>query len=75
MGWNNANATWPHRDAAKAEFLRFWGVAPEDPRWDRAPRSFQSVDDIVNTAMPDVDARIRPMTYCVSPDRAAIVRL
>ena len=33
MGWNNANATWPHRDAAKAEFLRFWGAAPDDPRW------------------------------------------
>lgn len=25
MGWDNANSTWPHRKAAKAEFLRFGG--------------------------------------------------
>ena len=34
-GWNNANATWPHKDAAKEEFLRFWGAAPDDPRWEQ----------------------------------------
>ena len=28
-GWNNANRTWPHRDEAKAEFLRFWGAAAD----------------------------------------------
>jgi alkaline phosphatase D len=35
MGANNVNVTWPHRDAARREFLRFWGASPDDPRWDQ----------------------------------------
>ena len=57
MGMNNANATWPHRDAAKAEFLRFWGAAPDDPRWDQpgvySARTFGTGDRTVQVILLD----------------------
>jgi hypothetical protein len=67
MGWNNANATWPHRDAAKAEFLRFWGAAPDDERWDQpgvySARTFGSGDRTVQVILLDNRYNLDPWDY------------
>lgn len=66
MGWNNANATWPHRDAAKAEFLRFWG-APDDPRAGQpgvySARTFGTGDRTVQVILLDVRYNLDPWDY------------
>ncbi len=67
MGWNNANVTWPHRDAAKAEFLRFWDAAPDDPRWDQpgvySARTFGSGDRTVQVILLDNRYNLDPWDY------------
>jgi alkaline phosphatase D len=67
MGRNNANATWPYRDAAKAEFLRFWGVAREDPRWDQpgvySARTFGTADRTVQVILLDNRYNLDPWDY------------
>jgi len=67
MGWDNANATWPHRDAAKVEFLRFWGAAPEDPRWDQpgvySARTFGTGDRTVQVILLDNRYNLDPWDY------------
>ena len=67
MGSNNANATWPHRDAAKAEFLRFWGAAPDDPRWDQpgvySARTFGTADRTVQVILLDNRYNLDPWDY------------
>ena len=67
FGWNNANATWPHRDAAKAEFLRFWGAAPDDVRWDQhgvyAARTFGTGDRTVQVILLDNRYNLDPWDY------------
>lgn len=67
MGRNNANATWPHRDAAKAEFLRFWGAAPDDPRWDQpgvySVRTFGTADRTVQVILLDNRYNLDPWDY------------
>jgi alkaline phosphatase D len=67
MGWNNANSTWPHRDAAKAEFLRFWDAAPDDPRWDQpgvySARTFGSGERTVQVILLDNRYNLDPWDY------------
>ncbi len=67
MGWNNANATWPHRDAAKAEFLRFWGTGPEDPRVGQpgvySARTFGTGDRTVQVILLDNRYNLDPWDY------------
>ena len=67
MGWNNANSTWPHRDAARAEFLRFWGAEQEDPRWDQpgvySSRTFGSGDRTVQVILLDTRYNLDPWDY------------
>ena len=67
MGWNNANSTWPHRDAAKAEFLRFWGAPPEDQRWDQpgvyTARTFGTGDRTVQVILLDTRYNLDPWDY------------
>jgi alkaline phosphatase D len=67
MGWDNANATWPHRDAAKEEFLRFWGAPPEDPRWDQpgvySAGTFGTGDRTVQVILLDNRYNLDPWDY------------
>lgn len=67
MGSDNANATWPHRDAAKAEFLRFWGALPEDVRWDQpgvyTARTFGTGDRTVQVILLDNRYNLDPWDY------------
>jgi alkaline phosphatase D len=67
MGWDNANSTWPHRDAAKAEFLRFWGATPDDVRWDQpgvySARTFGTGDRTVQVILLDVRYNLDPWDY------------
>ncbi len=67
MGWDNANATWPHRDAAKGEFLRFWGAAPDDPRWNQpgvySARTFGTGDRTVQVILLDNRYNLDPWDY------------
>ena len=67
MGWNNANATWPYRDAAKAEFLRFWGAPPDDERWDQpgvyTARTFGTGDRTVQVILLDTRYNLDPWDY------------
>ena len=66
-GSNNANRTWPHRDAAKAEFLRFWGATPEDPRWGQpgvySARTFGTGDRTVQVILLDNRYNLDPWDY------------
>jgi alkaline phosphatase D len=67
MGWNNANATWPHRDAAKAEFLRFWDAASEVPPSDQpgvySARTFGTGDRTVQVILLDTRYNLDPWDY------------
>jgi alkaline phosphatase D len=67
MGWNNANSTWPYRNAAKAEFLRFWGATQDDPRWDQpgvySARTFGTGDRTVQVILLDVRYNLDPWDY------------
>jgi alkaline phosphatase D len=67
MGWNNANATWPHRDAAKAEFLRFWSAPSDDPRWTQpgvyTMRTFGSGSRTVQVILLDTRYNLDPWDY------------
>ena len=77
FGWNNANATWPHRDAAKAEFLRFWGAAPDDVRWDQqgvyAARTFGADDRTVQVILLDNRYNLDSWDYAgTDPDRQVL---
>jgi alkaline phosphatase D len=67
FGRNNANRTWPHRDAAKAEFLRFWGVPPGDPRRDQpgvyTSRTFGIGDRTVQVILLDNRYNLDPWDY------------
>jgi alkaline phosphatase D len=67
MGANNVNSTWPHRDAARAEFLRFWQAAPDDPRWDQpgvySARTFGSGDRTVQVILLDNRYNLDPWDY------------
>ena len=66
-GSNNANRTWPHRDAAKAEFDRFWGVPDGDPRRSQpgvySARTFGSGDRTVQVILLDVRYNLDPYDY------------
>jgi alkaline phosphatase D len=67
MGENNVNSTWPHRDAARAEFLRFWGAADDDPRWSQpglySARTFGSGDRRVQVILLDNRYNLDPWDY------------
>ena len=67
MGWNNANATWPHRDTAKAEFLRFWGAASDVPPSDQpgvySARTFGTGDRTVQVILLDNRYNLDPWDY------------
>ncbi len=67
MGGNNVNSTWPHRDAAKAEFLGFWGAPPEDQRWEQpgvyAARTFGTGDRTVQVILLDTRYNLDPWDY------------
>ncbi len=67
FGWNNANRTWPFRDAARNEFLRFWGAASDDPRWEQpgvyASRTFGSGDRTVQVILLDNRYNLDPYDY------------
>ena len=67
MGWDNANATWPHRDAAKIEFLRFWGAEADDPRWDQpgvySARTFGTGGRSVQVILLDNRYNLDPWDY------------
>jgi alkaline phosphatase D len=67
MGWDNANSTWPHRDAAKAEFLSFWGAASGDPRQTQpgvyTSRTFGNGDRTVQVILLDNRYNLDPWDY------------
>jgi alkaline phosphatase D len=67
MGADNSNATWPHRDAAKTEFLRFWGAASDDPRRSQpgvySARRFGSGDRTVQVILLDNRYNLDPWDY------------
>lgn len=67
FGSNNANSTWPHRDAAKDEFLRFWRAAADDPRWTQpgvySARTFGSGDRTVQVILLDNRYNLDPWDY------------
>ena len=67
FGWNNANGTWPHKDAAKAEFLRFWQAPPDDPRWTQpgvySARTFGSGTHTVQVILLDNRYNLDPWDY------------
>jgi alkaline phosphatase D len=67
MGWDNANATWPHRDAARAEFLRFWSDDPDDPRLEQpgvySARTFRSGGRTVQVILLDNRYNLDPWDY------------
>jgi alkaline phosphatase D len=74
MGWDNANSSWPHRDAAKTEFLRFWGAAPDDPRWAQpgvySARTFGTGDRTVQVILLDSRYNLDPWDHAgVDPAR------
>lgn len=66
FGWDNANRTWPHRDEAKAEFLRFWGSA-DDPRSAQpgvySAKTFGSGDRAVQVILLDNRYNLDPYDY------------
>jgi alkaline phosphatase D len=66
-GWDNANRTWPYRDASKDEFLRFWHAAPDDPRWTQpgvySARTFGSGDRTVQVILLDNRYNLDPYDY------------
>jgi alkaline phosphatase D len=66
-GSNNANRTWPHRDAAKAEFDRFWDVPDGDPRRSQpgvySARTFGTGDRTVQVILLDVRYNLDPYDY------------
>jgi alkaline phosphatase D len=77
FGWNNANRLWPHRDAARAEFLRFWGATPDDPRWDQpgvyAARTFGTGDRTVQVILLDNRYNLDPWDYAgTDPSRQVL---
>jgi alkaline phosphatase D len=67
FGLNNANRTWPFRDAATAEFLRFWGAAENDPRWTQpgvySARTFGTGDRTVQVILLDNRYNLDPYDY------------
>jgi len=66
-GWDNANATWPYKDEAKEEFLRFWKAPADDPRWDQpgvySARTFGSGDRTVQVILLDNRYNLDPWDY------------
>jgi alkaline phosphatase D len=77
FGWDNANSTWPHRDAAKTEFLRFWGAAADDARWDQqgvyAARTFGTGDRTVQVILLDNRFNLDPWDYAGNdPERQVL---
>ena len=66
-GWDNANATWPHKEASKEEFLRFWGAAADDPRWEQpgvySARTFGSGERTVQVILLDNRFNLDPWDY------------
>ena len=66
-GIDNGNATWPVKDLAKAEFLRFWGAPPEDPRWTGpgvySSRTFGSGDQTIQVILLDNRYNLDPWDY------------
>lgn len=76
-GWNNANATWPYRDASKAEFLRFWGAPPDDPRSTQpgvySARTFGSGDETIQVILLDNRYNLDPWDYAgIDPERQVL---
>ena len=77
FGWDNANRTWRHRDAAKDEFLRFWGAPKDDPRWSGpgvySARSFGSGDRTVQVILLDNRYNLDPYDYAgTDPSRTIL---
>jgi alkaline phosphatase D len=77
MGANNVNATWPHRDAARVEFLRFWGAPANDPRRTQpgvySARTFGSGDRTVQVILLDNRYALDPWDYDGrDPDRRVL---
>lgn len=66
-GIDNGNATWPVRDGAKAEFLRFWGAPPEDPRWTGpgvySSKTFGTGDQTIQVILLDNRYNLDPWDY------------
>ena len=76
-GWNNANRLWPFKDAAKAEFDRFWGVPDGDPRRTQpgvySARTFGSGDQTVQVILLDNRYNLDPYDYAgVDPARTIL---
>lgn len=67
FGSNNANRTWPLRDAAKDEFLRFWGAPADDPRRDQpgvyTSRTFGTGDRTIQVILLDNRYNLDPWDY------------
>jgi alkaline phosphatase D len=66
-GANNANKNWPLKDAAKDEFLRFWGATPDDPRWTQpgvySARTFGSGERTIQVILLDNRYNLDPWDY------------
>jgi alkaline phosphatase D len=76
-GANNANRTYPQREASKAEFLRFWGAAPADPRWSQpgvySARTFGTGDRAVQVILLDNRYNLDPYDFDgVDPGRTIL---
>lgn len=76
-GWNNANATWPYKDGAKAEFLRFWRAAEDDPRWGQpgvySSKTFGSGDRTVQVILLDNRYNLDPWDYAGTNSSAQVL--
>lgn len=66
-GVNDGNRTWAHRDAAKAEFDRFWNVPRDDPRRDApgvySARTFGAGRNTIQVILLDVRYNRDPYDY------------
>lgn len=66
-GADNANATYPLKEASKAEFLRFWGAEAGDARFTQpgvyAARTFGTGDRAVQVILLDNRYNLDPWDY------------
>jgi alkaline phosphatase D len=76
-GNDNANGSWPLKEASKAEFLRFWGAGEDDPRWDQpgvySSRTFGEGDRTVQVILLDNRYNLDPWDYeGIDPNRQVL---
>jgi alkaline phosphatase D len=67
FGGDNVNSTYPKREESKAEFLRFWRAAADDPRWEQpgvySAKTFGEGDRRVQVILLDNRYNLDPWDY------------